>query len=89
MAGRVVPPAQAATQPEPGRLGAVMLSTAATAPVEGMPPRPATVTGVKYNEVSAAFWNAAHEVLSGKTKAEDSLKKLETKIESIRRGPKW
>ncbi len=55
----------------------------------GAVPRPATVTGVKYNEVSAAFWNAAHEVLSGKTKAEDSLKKLETKIESIRRGPKW
>ena len=55
----------------------------------GAVPRPATVTGVKYNEVSAAFWNAAHEVLSGKTKAEDSLVKLEVKIDSIRRGPKW
>jgi trehalose/maltose transport system substrate-binding protein len=55
----------------------------------GAVPRPATVTGVKYNEVSAAFWNATHEVLSGKTKAEDSLKKLEVKIDSIRRGPKW
>jgi trehalose/maltose transport system substrate-binding protein len=52
-------------------------------------PRPATVTGVKYNEVSAAFWNAAHEVLSGKTKAEVSVKKLEDKIDSIRRGPNW
>jgi trehalose/maltose transport system substrate-binding protein len=55
----------------------------------GAVPRPATVTGVKYNEVSAAFWNATHEVLSGKTKAEDSLKKLEVKIDSIRRGPEW
>jgi len=55
----------------------------------GAVPRPATVTGVKYNEVSAAFWNATHEVLSGKTKAEDSLVKLEAKIDSIRRGPKW
>ena len=55
----------------------------------GAVPRPATVTGVKYNEVSAAFWNAAHEVLSGTAKADESLKKLETKIDSIRRGPKW
>jgi trehalose/maltose transport system substrate-binding protein len=52
-------------------------------------PRPATVTGVKYNEVSAAFWNATHEVLSGTAKAEDNLKKLDAKISSIRRGPAW
>ena len=55
----------------------------------GAVPRPATVTGIKYNEVSAAFWNATHEVLSGKTKAEDSLKKLDVKLDSIRRGDKW
>ncbi len=55
----------------------------------GAVPRPATVTGVKYNEVSAAFWNATHDVLSGTAKADESLKKLEAKIESIRRGPKW
>lgn len=52
-------------------------------------PRPATVTGAKYNEVSAAFWNASHEVISGKAKADVSLQKLERKIESIRRGPDW
>lgn len=52
-------------------------------------PRPATVTGVKYNEVSAAFWNTAHDVLSGSTKAEPALKKLAAKIDSIRRGPSW
>lgn len=52
-------------------------------------PRPATVTGAKYNEVSAAFWNASHEVISGKAKADASLQKLERKIESIRRGPDW
>lgn len=55
----------------------------------GAVPRPSTVTGAKYNEVSAAFWNATHEVLSGKTKADESLKKLESKLDSIRRGPKW
>jgi trehalose/maltose transport system substrate-binding protein len=55
----------------------------------GAVPRPATVTGAKYNEVSAAFWNATHDVLSGTAKADESLKKLESKIESIRRGPEW
>nr|WP_315235219.1 ABC transporter substrate-binding protein [uncultured Albidiferax sp.] len=52
-------------------------------------PRPATVTGVKYNEVSAAFWNATHEVLSGKSTGTASVKKLEGKIDAIRRGPSW
>ncbi|MDB5896136.1 MAG: transporter substrate-binding protein [Rhodoferax sp.] len=52
-------------------------------------PRPATITGAKYNEVSAAFWNSAHEVLSGGAKADESLKKLEAKINAIRRGPNW
>ena len=52
-------------------------------------PRPATVTGLKYNEVSAAFWNATHEVLSGKTTGAESVKKLEAKINGIRRGPSW
>jgi trehalose/maltose transport system substrate-binding protein len=55
----------------------------------GAVPRPATITGVKYNEVSAAFWNTAHDVLSGTAKSEEALKKLEVKIESIRRGPQW
>ena len=55
----------------------------------GAVPRPSTVTGVKYNEVSAAFWNATHEVLSGKTSADESLKKLDAKLTSIRRGPTW
>nr|WP_315246430.1 ABC transporter substrate-binding protein [uncultured Albidiferax sp.] len=55
----------------------------------GAVPRPATVTGAKYNEVSAAFWNATHEVLSKKTSGADSVKKLEGKLNQIRRGPKW
>ena len=52
-------------------------------------PRPATVTGAKYNEVSAAFWNATHSVLSGKAKADESLKALDAKLSSVRRGPNW
>lgn len=52
-------------------------------------PRPSTPTGLKYNEVSAAFWNATHDVLSGKEKADVSLKKLEGKLNQIKRGQKW
>lgn len=52
-------------------------------------PRPSTVTGAKYNEVSAAFWNAAHDVLAGTAKPDEAVKKLEGKVESIRRGPAW
>ena len=32
--------------------------------------RPSKVTGAKYNQVSAEFCNAAHEVLAGRAKAE-------------------
>jgi trehalose/maltose transport system substrate-binding protein len=51
-------------------------------------PRPATATGAKYPEVSAAFWNATHDVLSGQASAEDSLKKLEAKLKQVKRN-KW
>jgi trehalose/maltose transport system substrate-binding protein len=50
--------------------------------------RPTTVTGLKYPEVSQAFWDASHNVLSGKEKAEDALKKLEARLTQIRRN-KW
>lgn len=51
-------------------------------------PRPSTVTGAKYPEVSQAFWGATHDVMSGKASAEDSLKKLEARLNQIKRG-KW
>ena len=51
-------------------------------------PRPATATGLKYPEVSAAFWNATHDVLSGKASAEDAVKRLEGRLNQIKRG-KW
>jgi trehalose/maltose transport system substrate-binding protein len=52
-------------------------------------PRPSTVTGAKYPEVSAAIWNAVHDILAGKTSAEDGVKKLESRLTQIRRGPQW
>ena len=51
-------------------------------------PRPATATGAKYPEVSSAFWNATHDVLSGKASAEDAVKRLEGRLNQIKRN-KW
>ncbi|HJW12562.1 MAG TPA: ABC transporter substrate-binding protein [Albitalea sp.] len=51
-------------------------------------PRPSTPTGLKYPEVSNAFWDATHDVLSGKATPEDSLKKLEGRLNQVKRG-KW
>ncbi len=48
--------------------------------------RPSTVTGAKYNQVSSAFWNAVHTVLSGKEKAGNSLKALKSRLNRMSRG---
>ncbi|MES2934898.1 MAG: ABC transporter substrate-binding protein [Pseudomonadota bacterium] len=48
--------------------------------------RPATVTGLKYPEVSQAFWDATHEVLSKKSTAEVSFKRLEGRLAQIKRN---
>ncbi len=50
--------------------------------------RPSTVTGPKYGEVSAAFWSAVHDVLSGKSKAAAALAALEKKLNQIK-GSGW
>jgi trehalose/maltose transport system substrate-binding protein len=51
--------------------------------------RPSTITGLKYNEVSNAFWNAAHDVMSGSANAQARLATLERRLNQIRRGPNW
>lgn len=51
--------------------------------------RPATVTGTQYNQVSNAFWNAVHEVLSGNAEAADALATLEGNLNRISRGGQW
>lgn len=48
--------------------------------------RPSKVTGANYNRVSNALWNAAHETLSGKSKAADALVKLDGELKRIRRS---
>lgn len=48
--------------------------------------RPATATGLKYPEVSRAFWDAAHDVLSKKSSGAEALGKLEGKLKQIKRN---
>jgi trehalose/maltose transport system substrate-binding protein len=47
--------------------------------------RPAAQTGLKYPQVSQAFWDTTHAVLSGKTDAPSALKKLDAKLKQIKR----
>jgi trehalose/maltose transport system substrate-binding protein len=51
--------------------------------------RPSAVTGGRYNQVSAEFWNAVHAVLSGASEAEPALARLERALERIGRGGRW
>ncbi|MBX3606074.1 MAG: ABC transporter substrate-binding protein [Piscinibacter sp.] len=47
--------------------------------------RPATVTGLKYPEVSRAFWDSAHDVLSRKINGAEAVRRLEGKLKQIKR----
>ncbi|MEL6267386.1 MAG: ABC transporter substrate-binding protein, partial [Pseudomonadota bacterium] len=47
--------------------------------------RPSSVTGENYNRVSAAFWEAVHDVLSGDSDAETALAGLEGDLARIKR----
>ncbi|MCC8165798.1 MAG: ABC transporter substrate-binding protein [Planctomycetes bacterium] len=49
-------------------------------------PRPAGVTGAKYNRVSSEFYNAVHSVLSKKSTPEDALRSLEASLRRVSRG---
>jgi trehalose/maltose transport system substrate-binding protein len=47
--------------------------------------RPATVTALKYPEVSQSFWDATHDVLAKKSNGADAVKKLEGKLRQVKR----
>ena len=51
--------------------------------------RPSKVTGEKYNQVSSEFFNAAHDVLSGKSSGAERLAGLESKLDRLSRGGRW
>ncbi|HEU0221832.1 MAG TPA: ABC transporter substrate-binding protein [Paracoccaceae bacterium] len=49
-------------------------------------PRPSAPTKVKYNEVSAKFWSAVHDTLSGSVSAADSLELLQIELDEMKAG---
>ncbi|RMC32372.1 ABC transporter substrate-binding protein [Paracoccus alkanivorans] len=51
-------------------------------------PRPSAATKGKYNEVSAKFWSAVHETLSGTGSAAENLELLELDLSDIQ-GSGW
>jgi trehalose/maltose transport system substrate-binding protein len=51
-------------------------------------PRPSAPTKTKYNEVSAAFWTAVHDSLSGKGTSAENLAALEKKLATLK-GNAW
>ena len=50
--------------------------------------RPSRITGMSYNRVSSTFWNAVHDVLSGRTDADKALSQLQARLHLIR-GEGW
>ncbi|HSR72715.1 MAG TPA: extracellular solute-binding protein, partial [Kiloniellales bacterium] len=52
-------------------------------------PRPARLTGGKYNRLSTIFWNAVHDTLSGRGGAAENLADAERQLERLHRGGKW
>jgi len=51
--------------------------------------RPSKVTGAKYNQASSEFFNAAHDILSGKAAAAERLADLESRLNRLSRGGRW
>src|SRR5574343_422131 len=45
--------------------------------------RPSSVSAARYNQVSNQFWNATHDVLSGKTDAKTSLAQLDAQLKRL------
>ncbi|KZE28635.1 ABC transporter substrate-binding protein [Crenobacter luteus] len=52
-------------------------------------PRPSAVSGAKYNQVSNQFWNASHDVLSGKSDAKSALARLEFSLKRLAPAGNW
>lgn len=51
--------------------------------------RPSKVTGTRYNQVSAEFFNAANAVLAKKTDGTKAVADLEQKLDRLSRGGRW
>jgi trehalose/maltose transport system substrate-binding protein len=51
--------------------------------------RPSAITGNRYNQVSAEFWNAVHNSLSGRLEPEVALARLDRILARVGRDGQW
>ena len=51
--------------------------------------RPSGVTRGRYNQVSAEFWNAVHNTLSGQAEAAPAFRRLERNLRRVSRDGQW
>jgi trehalose/maltose transport system substrate-binding protein len=51
--------------------------------------RPSKITGNKYNQASSEFFNAVHEILSGRAEPAPRLAELAERLDRISRGGRW
>ncbi len=73
-------PAVLAANPFFGRLRATFETAVA---------RPSGVTGGRYNQVSAEFWDAVHGVISGRKEAAPALARLAARLSRLARNGGW
>ncbi len=84
-----LPPTRPALYAEPGlRDAGPVFSLLADTLAEAVA-RPSAVTGNRYNQVSAEFWNAVHNALSGRTEAEVALARLDRILARVGRDGRW
>ena len=87
--GGYFPPMERLYQ-DPDVLGANPLMKAMNKVLKNAALRPARQTRSKYSQISSAFWNSVHSVLSRKMTAEKSFKEAEKKMNFIsKNGTKW
>ena len=51
--------------------------------------RPSRIAGERYNQFSSIFWNAVHDILSGRAAAADSLAAAERRLRRLSRNGRW
>ena len=51
--------------------------------------RPSRIAGERYNQFSTIFWNAVHDILSGRAAAADSLAAAERRLRRLSRNGRW
>jgi trehalose/maltose transport system substrate-binding protein len=79
-------PSRPALYEDPEVLAAMPFLADMRVVLDGAVARPSTVTGARYNQVSTAFFNGVHGVLSGRMDGAAGVAAISARLERIRRG---